>query len=422
MDYFKEIIGYEAIKKELTLIADVLRNGEDYAELGVVPPKTLLFHGEPGLGKTMMANAFIEASGRKAYVCRKDTAINTFVDKIRNIFMEAKNNTPSIILLDDMDKFANVDEYHINAEEYITVQSCLDDIMDSDVFVIATVNNLDKIPNSLLRAGRFGNKIKFEIPTRKEVEGIVKKYLEKVNLGKNLDAQMVTKFMRNQTCAELEELINLAKMYAGYDKKCVEMEHIIMACARRSLGISIYNHEATDCSIETTEKIAYHEAGHVVVSEILNPESVIFVAVENDKGGVTEYDRDMAYFNDSVKNQKGRIAVSLAGRACVEQKYGIVDYGGEGDVNNAFAIANRLVVKEATEGLRFCNMSNYPASTDLRSSQERKCFDVVENCYNKAKEILANNKEFVDKVVSELLEKRILTYIDIQRIKKTCNI
>lgn len=422
MDYFKEIIGYEAIKKELTLIADVLRNGEDYAELGVVPPKTLLFHGEPGLGKTMMANAFIEASGRKSYVCRKDTAINAFVDKIRNIFMEAKNNTPSIILLDDMDKFANVDEYHINAEEYVTVQSCIDDIMDSDVFVIATVNNLDKIPNSLLRAGRFGNKIKFENPTREEVEGIVKKYLQKVKLDKALDAHIVTKFMRNRTCAELEELINMAKMFAGYEKKPIEMKHIIMACVRRCFGISIYNCEAEDCNVEAKERVAYHEAGHVVLSEILNPESVIFVAVESDKVGATEFDRDKVYFDDNVKNQKGRIAVSLAGRACVEQKYGIADYGVSGDVNDAFAIANRLVVKEATEGLSFCNMNSYPSSTDLRSSQERKCFDVVENCYNMAKEILANNKEFVEKVVSEMMEKRILTYIDIQRIKKSCNI
>lgn len=123
MSGFDKIIGYRDVKAELSRLCDVIKNTDKYKALGVTPIGGLLLNGEPGVGKTLMANCFINESGRKAFVCRKNKPDGEFVNEIKNVFAEATKNAPSIILLDDMDKFANEDDCHRNAEEYVTVPS-----------------------------------------------------------------------------------------------------------------------------------------------------------------------------------------------------------------------------------------------------------------------------------------------------------
>ena len=126
-NYFEKVIGYDYVKEELAMILDVMNNQEKYSKLGAKIPKNVLLHGVPGVGKTLFANEFIKASGRKSYVIRKDKSNGDFVNYIKSTFGEAKRNEPSIILLDDLDKFANGDLQHQNCEEYVTVQSCIDE-------------------------------------------------------------------------------------------------------------------------------------------------------------------------------------------------------------------------------------------------------------------------------------------------------
>lgn len=138
MRKFDMIIGYSPIKKELKQIADTLKNRDAYDKLGVSAPRGLLLYGEPGVGKSLMATAIIEESGRQAFVCRKDQPNGDFVKEIKATFDKAIANAPSIVFLDDMDKFANGDESHPDAEEYVTVQSCIDEAKGKAVFVLAT--------------------------------------------------------------------------------------------------------------------------------------------------------------------------------------------------------------------------------------------------------------------------------------------
>jgi len=137
----------------------------------------LLINGDPGVGKTLMANCFIKESGRKAFICRKNKPDGEFINELKKIFNEAAKNTPSIILLDDMDKFANEDDRHRNAEEYVTVQARIDEVKDKDVFVLATTNGTNYLPDSLLRAGRFDTTITVDVPDGCDAVDIVKYYL-----------------------------------------------------------------------------------------------------------------------------------------------------------------------------------------------------------------------------------------------------
>ena len=128
MNAFDKVIGYSYEKRELEKISDTLKNRETYRKLGVSSPKGLLLFGEPGLGKTLMANCLIEASGRTAYTCRKTEPNGEFIKVIKDTFKRAVENAPAIVFMDDMDKFANDDNRHRDSEEYVTVQSCIDGI------------------------------------------------------------------------------------------------------------------------------------------------------------------------------------------------------------------------------------------------------------------------------------------------------
>ena len=135
MNKFDKVIGYETIKRELLQVCDMLGNKGEYEKLGAKLPHGILLYGAPGLGKTLMAKCFIEESGLKTYTIRRNKGTDDFVGEITDTFKRARENTPSIVFLDDMDKYANEDERHCDAETYVAVQSGIDEVRDFDVFV-----------------------------------------------------------------------------------------------------------------------------------------------------------------------------------------------------------------------------------------------------------------------------------------------
>ena len=207
MSAFDKIIGYELIKEELRQLADCLKNTNKYRMRGVSIPRGLLLEGDPGVGKTSMTMCLIAESGRKAFTCRKDTHDGDFVEHIREIFEQAEENAPSIVVLDDMDKFANAEGRNCYAEEYVTVQSCIDMIKGKDIFVIATANDTSRVPVSLIRHGRFDVKLKIERPDYADTERIISHYLSN-KPGVDADARIIAEILSGRTSATLETVIN----------------------------------------------------------------------------------------------------------------------------------------------------------------------------------------------------------------------
>ena len=177
MKEFDNIIGYSKEKQQLEQIADTMLNREAYDALGVRPPCGLLMDGIPGVGKTLMAKSLIDAVKLPVYTCRKDQPNGKFVEVIKKTFEEAASNAPSIVFLDDLDKFANADYNHRDAEEYVTVQACIDEYKGKDIFVLATTNDINKLPGSLTRAGRFDRVMHVGPPKLKDAERIIAHYL-----------------------------------------------------------------------------------------------------------------------------------------------------------------------------------------------------------------------------------------------------
>jgi cell division protease FtsH len=149
MDNFQAIIGYDNIKYELNRIIDHLNNKEKYDRIGAKMPDNVILYGDPGLGKTKTAKAFIEALNRNKYIINKNKTNGEFLEDIKNTIKDASNNTPAVVLFDDLDKYSNNDDYHANTDEFILIQSLIDEYSDKDIYYIATANDLFTLPKSL---------------------------------------------------------------------------------------------------------------------------------------------------------------------------------------------------------------------------------------------------------------------------------
>ena len=286
MSAFDRIIGYESIKRELLQVCDMVRNPEIYREMGAVLPRGILLYGDPGLGKTLMAKALIQETGLTAFTVKMNTGENDIVKEINEAFKTAAENTPCIVFLDDLDKYANEDSNHRDAAAYVTVQACIDDVKDKAIFVIATANNHHKLPGSLCRPGRFDREIEFEAPGREDALRIIQYYLRGKKIDDTVDLEDLSRMLDYESCAALETILNEAAICAAYERKeKIGMSELIRAVLRKE-----YDSPETDrmMSEEKKRKTALHEAGHAVISEVLIPGSVgmvsIWAAADDDVG------------------------------------------------------------------------------------------------------------------------------------------
>ena len=413
-NYFESIIGYGAIKLELSRILDQLINPEKYAGLGVTEPHGLLLHGEPGVGKSTMARCIVEACGRASFVCRKDKSNGDFVNEIVKIFDEAAEAAPSVILLDDIDKFANEDERHCDSEEFVTVQACIDKVKDKRVFVIATANNMRKLPGSLTRPGRFDHILKLDAPEGKDAEDIVAYYLSTKSYVSNIDVKRIARLLEGRSCAQLETVVNQAGAYAAFDGRSqIEMNDMIKAILR----IVFEAPESFDKDPSTLPLTACHEAGHALVAELLQPDSVNLVTVLNHDSyaaGIISLHRDEGYFHHK-KMMENRVLCLLAGKAAVEICYGAVDTGANSDLHRAFDIVHRFVDHYCSFGFSQF-VFDQTSSNEVLDRRDSRVAAEMEHYYAQAKELIVANRSKLDKLVTRLVEEKTLLGDQVQAI------
>jgi ATP-dependent Zn proteases len=415
---FDMIIGYESIKQELKQICDVILHPEIYSKFDITVPNGLLLSGAPGVGKSLMAKCLCDESKRPTYIIRKNQSNGDFIKEMQQIFCVATNNAPSIVVLDDMDKFANEDKDHPNAEEYVAVQACIDEVKNKNVFVIATVNDTDKLPDSLKRAGRFDRQISVLVPSFNDSKKIIKHYLQKkMYIGNDINIDEIAGMMYERSCADLERVINEAGIYAAYKRKNeIQYEDFIEAFLR----ISYNSSKSIDNRDEKINReVAYHEVGHAVVSEILEPNSISLVSIaayESGTRGITVYYRDEKYWN-SFARMEHRIMMLLAGRISVELNLGNYDIGANNDYERATAVIKRMVEEYDIYGTNEYHFWDYKRSNETNDTIAVHIRSKLEEYAFKARTILVQNKAFVDKMAALLLEKETITGKEVKKIK-----
>lgn len=416
MGSFDNIIGHESIKAELIKFADVIKNNEKYARMGAHIPSGVVLYGGPGVGKTLMARAFIEEAGCKTYTIRKDMPNGEFVKHIKETYEAAKNSAPSIVLLDDMDKFANEDEEHKNAEEYIAVQACIDDCKGMGIFSMATVNDMDCLPSSLLREGRFDKHI--EVCTMMGDDGIriIEHFLKQKQVSDDLDIAELALIMEGKSCAFLETVINEAGIYAGFrNKDKLDHDDIIKAFLRVNSNVS----ECLESyDYKNLHAVAVHEAGHAVVREVLNPQSVTLVSVyrrEYSTEGIVRH-RESPEYVYSIKLQEHNIIGTLGGKAASDVVFGTADTGCNSDLHSAFGKVEYLIDNMCSLG--FDCFERGKSSEYLLSNKDRTISQEMDKYYQQAKKIIIKHRDFLDSVVDALLDHKTITYREMQAIRE----
>lgn len=417
MNTFEKIIGYETIKTELRQICDMIHNKEIYTALGAKLPQGILLYGDPGLGKTLMAKCFIEESGLPAYTIRRNKGADDFVGEITAAFGKAKENAPAIVFLDDMDKFANEDEDRCDAEEYVAIQSGIDEVKGSDVFVLGTVNNMRKLPGSLKRSGRFDRKLEVCSPSPGDAFKIIKHFLENKKMADDLNLEDIAMMIQYSSCAELETILNEAAIRAGYARhECITMKDMVDAVLRME-------YEAPDSFTKTSEedmrKTALHEAGHLVICEVLCPGSIGLASLRSSGrdqvGGFVRRCKELT-------RRPFDILVSLGGKAAVELYYSDVHASGcQSDLSRAAEQIRTAIYDNGVRGLGFVDveMNHIGISDNFNACSEAVIHAELERYMFKARDILLKNREFLDKVTNALMEKETLLYSDIKALRES---
>ena len=414
---FDKIIGYEKEKQELKILCDMAKNSENYRALGVRLPRGLLLYGVPGVGKTLMATALIEEMGRKTFMLRKDVADGEFIDKIGSVFAEAKSNAPSVVFLDDMDKFTS-DDRSRNPEEFVAVQSGIDGVSDADVFIVATVNDYYILPKSLMRAGRFDRVMRIGVPDRSEAVEIVRHYLADKKVSAEISPEVIARILDGESCAKLESVLNEAGIYAAFEGKGeISREHIVNAILRSEIAADAPFGKTSDAA---KYEIAFHEAGHAVAAYLFDKDSLGIISVStpfNEVFGITQILQGKDYFY-SYQLMEQRVIAILAGRAAVELKFGHVDVGAASDIERALHIVQRFVKEYAAQGLRYFSSDSKRCISSERKKCEmvQKADSVLEALYDSSKTLLQKNWNMVELLAEELYKRGTILYDEVEEL------
>lgn len=419
MSAFEKVIGYESIKNELMQICDMVHNKERYEALGARMPSGVLLHGDPGIGKTLIAKCFIEECKINTYTLRSNKGTDKFVDEITEVFEKAKKNSPSIIFLDDMDKFANDDEAHRDAKEYVAVQAGIDSVKECDVFVIATTNDIRKLPQSLIRPGRFDKTIIMKSPTKEDAQKIIKHYLNNKQLSKNVNFDDLCNMISYHSCADLETIINEAAISAGFRQKMsIEMEDLIAAVLRLQYNSPDDFFQKDEDEIR---KVALHEAGHLVVSEVIKPGCIGLASIRtkgrSNTGG-------FIHKCEELERRPHNIMAALGGKVATELYYSEACASGcYSDLEKAISLLRDGLTESGTNGISFLEFGDfYNLSDRTFDNREAVVHAELERYIFQTRNILLKNKEFLEKVADALVEKETLLFSDIKAIRESVTI
>ena len=410
MDFFEKVIGYDDVKEELLKVADMFKNPDEYKKIGAYIPRGIIIHGKPGMGKTLLANEFADICQCNKIVLRKTRNAKDFIDEIKKVFDDAKTKAPCIIILDDMDKFVKDED---SSEEYYAVQACIDEVADEDVLVVATANDTINMPRSLLRQGRFDFEFELSVLPKGVSGQIVKMHLKG---GELLDSHVkiedVEKMFSTSTPSTIITVLNNCKISMHYYKADKILSSMLIDAFLKKDGLYYDTYDAKQCR----DNVAYHEAGHVVIRELIEPGSVSFAAVKVTDNGISGIVYGSPNYDHYLGHKKSACE-SLAGMACEEQKFGYITDGSMQDIIDV----NCNLENEVDRGLYGMDISSAGLSSDaikvLACREQQQVETEKKRLYSVTKKALIDNWDFVEDVAIKLMETDALLYSDIQEIK-----
>ena len=430
---FKDVAGVDEEKEELEEIVEFLKNPRKFTEMGARIPKGVLLVGQPGTGKTLLAKAVAGEAGVPFFIISGSDFVEMFVgvgaSRVRDLFEEAKRKAPCIIFIDEIDavgrqRGAGLGGGHDEREQTLNQLLVeMDGFVENEgVIVLAATNRPDVLDKALLRAGRFDRQIVVGAPDVKAREQILEVHSRKKRLADDVDLRVIAKNTSGFAGADLENVLNEAALLAARrNLPEIGMKEIEDAMVKVTMGPE----KRTKVRNEKENKlVAYHEAGHAVVSRFLptqDPVHQISIVPRGMAGGYTMY-RPTEDKNFMSKSEMEETIVSLLGGRVAESLIlNDVSTGASNDIQRATQIARNMVTKygmsdrigaimlgsgqeEVFLGRDFAQAKEYSEETAAVIDEEVK--KIVDNAYRRAEQILRDNIDKLHAVAGVLLEKR----------------
>lgn len=425
----KKIVGYEKEKNEIANLQNMLLNSELYRNHGIRIPRGLVLFGEPGVGKTQLAKS-IAAEGITMVELRAASCCDSNARKaLEEVFCTAKQNQPSVILLDELDKIAGTPEMILledNSEVQKMLLQLLDTLTDDDcVLVIATCNDTEILGDALLRPGRFDRKIHVETPDSATRKKILEEYFGRFHIEIDLDFDYVAKLIPGYSGAKIECLANEVGIVAIEKRQTkITLANVLEAMNK----LTFYGSEKEPLKTkEEMRKIAVHEAGHAVVALALCPENLYGASIlpqGNSNGHICFVNSDTTV--RTAKNVENEVTVLLAGHVAEKAVLGEYLLGSDSDLSAAEAKLRFLTYSQGVYGYR-CIVGISAKRYDPRiddATQAVGC-KIIEDKFcefdKKARAIIIGNRMMFDRIVEELIEKQTLTREDLLKIYNDFN-
>jgi cell division protease FtsH len=438
---FEDVAGIEEAKDEVGEIVEFLRHPKRFARLGGRIPRGVLLVGEPGCGKTLLAKAIAGEAEVPFFSISGSDFVELFVgvgaSRVRDLFRSAKESSPCIIFLDEIDAIGRKREPSFRGggdeERSQTLNAILvemDGFETSDqVIVIAATNRVDVLDPALTRPGRFDRQIQVPLPDIRGRYEILKIYAEKVQMAPDVDLHILARGTPMFSGADLAALVNEAAIAASMSNKdAVEQADLEEARDKVRWGRARKSRVIDDREKEMT---AYHEAGHALV-KVLTPESdplhKVSIIPRGPAGGATFALPEKDRYLHTRKWCEAEIRVMVAGRIAEQRFCGDVDSGASSDIAAATEISRRMVMDWGmSEKLGFVRYAPQPGQggfPDLKKEYSEKTAEtidaevkaIMDRAYQETEELIRANEDKVKRIAENLLKYETLEAADVRKI------
>ncbi len=430
---FVDVAGEDEAKENLQEIVDYLHNPDKYKEVGALMPKGVLLVGPPGTGKTMLAKAVAGEADTPFFSISGSEFVEMFVgmgaSKVRDLFKQAKEKAPCIVFIEEIDSIGKKRNASMggNDEREQTLNQLLTEMDgfegNSGVVILAATNQPESLDLALTRPGRFDRRVPVELPDLQGREEILKVHAKNVKIEENVDFNKVARMASGASGAELANMINEAALRAVREGRGFATE----ADLEESIEIVIAGYQKKNAIITDKERriVAYHEIGHALVAAKQTDSApvqkiTIIPRTSGALGYTMQVDEGNHYLLSKVELEN-KIATYTGGRVAEEIVFDSVTTGASNDIEQATKLSRAMITRygmseefgmvamESVDNKYLGGDTSLSCSIETQSKIDKMVVDLVGRQYDKAKQILTDNREKLDELANYLYEKETIS-------------